>query len=29
VRIMVDADLKRETILLEGTAKHNCVGAAV
>jgi GDPmannose 4,6-dehydratase len=29
VRIMVDADLRRETILLEGTAKHNCVGAAV
>jgi len=29
VRIMVDADLRRETILLEGTAKHNCAGAAV
>lgn len=29
VRTMVDADLRRETILLEGTAKHNCVGAAV
>lgn len=24
VRIMVDADLKREKILLEGTAAHNC-----
>jgi len=24
VRIMVDADLKRERILLEGTAAHNC-----
>jgi GDPmannose 4,6-dehydratase len=29
VRLMVDADLKRETILLEGTAKHNCAGAAL
>lgn len=29
VRIMVDADLKRERILLEGTAKHNCAGAVV
>jgi GDPmannose 4,6-dehydratase len=29
VRIMVDADLKRETILLEGTAKHSCVGVAL
>ncbi len=29
VRIMVDADLRRETILLEGTAKHQCAGAAV
>lgn len=29
VRIMVDADLKRERILLEGTAKHNCAGAIV
>jgi GDPmannose 4,6-dehydratase len=29
VRIMVDADLRREKILLEGTAKHKCVGAAV
>lgn len=29
VRIMADADLRRETILLEGTAKHNCAGAAV
>jgi hypothetical protein len=25
--LMVDADLKRETILLEGTAKHKCAGA--
>lgn len=29
VRIMVDADLRREKILLEGTAKHNCIGVAV
>lgn len=29
VRIMVEADLKRERILLEGTAKHNCVGVVV
>jgi GDPmannose 4,6-dehydratase len=29
VDIMVSADLRRETILLEGTAKHNCVGSAV
>lgn len=29
VRVMVDADLRRETILLEGTAKHQCVGALV
>jgi GDPmannose 4,6-dehydratase len=29
VRIMVDADLLRETILLEGTAKHRCVGSVV
>lgn len=29
VRIMVDADLKRERILLEGTAKHNCAGVVV
>ncbi|HEY6926084.1 MAG TPA: GDP-mannose 4,6-dehydratase, partial [Steroidobacteraceae bacterium] len=28
-RIMADADLRRETILLEGTAKYNCAGAAV
>ena len=26
VRIMADADLRRETILLEGTAKHKCAG---
>jgi hypothetical protein len=26
---MVEADLQRETILLEGTAKHNCVGVAI
>jgi GDPmannose 4,6-dehydratase len=26
VRIMVDADSKREKILLEGTAAHNCEG---
>jgi GDPmannose 4,6-dehydratase len=29
VRIMVEADLRRETILLEGTAKHQCAGAVV
>ncbi len=29
VRIMVDADLRREKILLEGTVKHKCVGATV
>ena len=29
VRIMVDADLRRETILLEGTARHKCEGAIV
>jgi len=29
VHLMVEADLRRETILLEGTAKHNCVGAAI
>lgn len=29
VRTMVDADLRRETILLEGTAKHACAGTAV
>lgn len=29
VRLMVEADLRRETILLEGTAKHNCAGAMV
>jgi GDPmannose 4,6-dehydratase len=29
VRIMVDADLRRERILLEGTQKHNCAGVVV
>jgi GDPmannose 4,6-dehydratase len=29
VRLMVDADLRRETILLEGTAKHKCAGAVL
>lgn len=29
VRIMADADLTRETILLEGTAKHRCAGVVV
>ncbi len=29
VRIMVEADLRRETILLEGTAKHHCAGIAI
>jgi GDPmannose 4,6-dehydratase len=29
VRIMVDADLRREMILLEGTAKHKCEGVVV
>jgi GDPmannose 4,6-dehydratase len=29
VRIMVDADLRREKIFLEGTVKHNCAGASV
>lgn len=29
VRIMVDSDLRREMILLEGTAKHNCAGVVV
>lgn len=29
VRIMADADLKRETILLEGTARHKCAGVLV
>jgi len=29
VRIMVEADLTRETILLEGTAKHKCAGAVL
>jgi hypothetical protein len=28
-RIMLDADLRREKILLEGTVKHKCVGATV
>lgn len=29
VHTMVDADLQRERILLEGTAKYNCAGSAV
>lgn len=29
VKLMVEADLKRERILLEGTARHNCAGIVV